>query len=511
MDISPEGQEKTRSTNETIDGLRAFVRAHREAIAQDKTPQKLSRKERKKLATALNRCLDPETISEETIRLLVEVSDCYESQDYHTILDIARATLRKNFDTLFSIVQETGLNKDDNYALFKNSLHAMVRALGQMPAKKQKQVFGQLKGLFEWDEEETMPWIVEAIGQDGESIVFFYSFEECRDTLLKAAPDWPFAESVFLAGHAFAEDGSTELIEKECAMLLSLGEEPESTRAHWEEHIKEMIRVWRQNAPIYEDPYSMRSIIETNLQCMRHVEFEYPGGVELLHRYYGISCFGRYPPEVLLRQLQHHTDTDTEYGTLIYPLHDWNGSFYNDTAIIGKLDEGLQENNGLVRIFEVSSVLEGYRKLFRLHKAFGEHQKIQFAILGGHGSRYVMDVGHDAEGEITQLLSKHLGVRDHTKVTDFFVHDPTIVLVSCSTARRRSYLDRIRRIKTPSVANAFRDLFGNETRIFASQKPTNLKSLSAERDSSGRLVIEAAFEDPQSTVAIHQNTRTVIS
>lgn len=67
-----------------------------------------------------------------------------------------------------------------------------------------------------------------------------------------------------------------------------------------------------------------------------------------------------------------------------------------------------------------------------MDRRYGQNQKIAFAILGGHGSRYNIQLGE--RGNYYDINMRGIGsTRLKDMVSQLFKPHPTIILFSCST------------------------------------------------------------------------------
>lgn len=174
--------------------------------------------------------------------------------------------------------------------------------------------------------------------------------------------------------------------------------------------------------------------IESNMKTITELEQKRPGITRVLGKEFGIKYFARYTDALLIAQYDERNLADRPYGIILYPRHDWNGAFQMDTRLLAMLYLKLKDKMRM-RIIECESKYEIARALIALHKKYGEHHKISFALMGGHGAEKDIQFGerHDPRG--------HLALTDLTgpgaqRIKKFFEPEPTIILNACSTGRR---------------------------------------------------------------------------
>lgn len=186
---------------------------------------------------------------------------------------------------------------------------------------------------------------------------------------------------------------------------------------------------------VYGVPYTqLRSFwndyeIERNLKMLEQIEKKRSGGVKLLHDQFGIKEFMRYPLMALIAQID-EIDTDQPYGVVMYSRDDHNDALnavHDDP--LQRLFDQLKGKYGL-RIFEVDSNMSAARSLIAADKKYGKTHKIAFAIVSGHGSTSSIQWGSE---DNQRLRSEQLQGAGSSRVKEFFVSNPTIVLAACST------------------------------------------------------------------------------
>lgn len=173
-----------------------------------------------------------------------------------------------------------------------------------------------------------------------------------------------------------------------------------------------------------------------NLKTAIKLEQQTPGICKVLHSTFGLRYFGRYP-ESTLQRLYDELNTRQPYGIMVYPgVEDARGVFYQDLKMIQKFDESLhsvlftKSPLGL-RIIEAQSKDDMARRAPLLHRRYGQHEQMSFAIISGHGNAGLLQL---AQGEPHDAYRPQDIEHEHFKYgKDFFKKGATIILQSCRT------------------------------------------------------------------------------
>lgn len=195
-----------------------------------------------------------------------------------------------------------------------------------------------------------------------------------------------------------------------------------------------------------------------NLRKMTELDRMWPGSPKALYERYGILCFSRYPIEVLEDQYQRRNEKDTPYGVVLFPHADHNGAFYTDENVLLSLKFDLRRK-ALLRVAEAGSKLDLVKQMRRMRN---NHGPMSFAILGAHGQKNGFEFGRGTDPKFSLTTSDVLNP-DHgaKKMTQdeapYFVEDPTIILVSCSTGQPRGIAETLSRELNAHVIAPDRD------------------------------------------------------
>lgn len=238
-----------------------------------------------------------------------------------------------------------------------------------------------------------------------------------------------------------------------------------------------LIKAWKESKP--DDPLFMG-----NLYTIFTLESKEPGCTEYLMKEFGISCFARYPQSILLNQYRNRHDTKNPYGLVIYPHGDHNGAFYEDINIFESLERqfGNIAKHGptySIRIFECENLYSAGRAIVKSARNFG---KIHFIVVGGHGKPTHLDF---SEYEMLTKKQIHQG-QGIQRVGKFFIPNPPVVLVSCSTGRRSGLAEELSRI-------------GSGARVIGPRMPTHIKNITVTY-TDNTLSLSASYEDANPTL-----------
>lgn len=227
---------------------------------------------------------------------------------------------------------------------------------------------------------------------------------------------------------------------------------------------EDLLRAWS----VSDKKTQHESTIMRNFHKIIELENQQPGITQVLNKEFGIKTFARYNTKTLLQQYEQRNDIDRPYGVVMFPRSDWNGAFYQDDFTLEALSDQLAPSYAM-RIIECESKIGVAKSLARMNKRYGGHQKISFAIIGGHGTKNSISFGgYDKQH---QLLTSDLQGKGSGQAQKYFVEKPTIILVSCSTGTNKG------------IGQKLSHTLG--ARVIAPAVPTNVLSIEVvkERDS----------------------------
>lgn len=248
-----------------------------------------------------------------------------------------------------------------------------------------------------------------------------------------------------------------------------------------------------------------------NLLAAEILELKISGSAKRLFEEYGIANFARYDTNMLLRQLE-MSDKDVPYGIVAFPEADWNGAFFQNGSKLAETSLKLRMGGIETRIIEAGSQRELARRLVALNKKYvPAGNKINFAIIGGHGGKDSVTLGErgswqsppipnpgeeSSEEYLAELekwkkivLNADKGSFSSTDIVngegiqrgarDFFAEGAPIVLVSCSTGIEGG------------IAEQSSDQLGWD--ISAPDIPTNLEKIDVTFDASGNPLFDVRY------------------
>jgi hypothetical protein len=210
--------------------------------------------------------------------------------------------------------------------------------------------------------------------------------------------------------------------------------------------------------------YGPEPQIRRNMDKVFSLEDQRQGISRFLYKEFGIRNFERYPESLVVAEYDEFEGGENPYGILLEATHDWNGAFsaWSQGEILERLFEQIGERYAL-RIAEAKSKQDIARLLIRLKRKYGDHHKISFAFIGGHGSESSILFGGPYRRNT--LFLEDLTGKGVARTGDFFEPHPTIVLVSCSTGAEGGIGQELSRVLG--------------AKVIAPQVPTNLKNINA--------------------------------
>lgn len=191
-----------------------------------------------------------------------------------------------------------------------------------------------------------------------------------------------------------------------------------------------------------------------NIQALEQSE---RGTPRILHKEFGIECFFRYPPSLLLHQAQNRDNTGLQYGLCINPKTDYNGAFVNkkynietESPVYRFADSLIQQGWGM-RIYEVSGARDLYRTLRAAAKKYKNGPHASFLILAGHGDENQIQLGPDKYGLLTKKeLSVGISGFDEERnhwLKDLFKGEWTAIFDSCSTGEYSGITEQLLKVE----------------------------------------------------------------
>jgi hypothetical protein len=261
----------------------------------------------------------------------------------------------------------------------------------------------------------------------------------------------------------------------------------------------ELVDVWKRNWQKHPEISVGRS-----LDVLNSMNEENPEMARQLREKYGIEVFGRYTPHTLKSIFEDDKMgvTPPHSGLIVMPKDDWNGAFFQNAAIWQKMVCGLH-----TRIAEAGSKIQIARSIINHSRQVGP---IEYLIIGGHGSPRsiqmgAMDLAEDQTRSRSQILIDDFQKKGVNRLfKDYFIPEPTIIAVSCSTGAD------LERSPVSSNSNDHHDARGSSDTIpfsgigqvgssasggtvFAPNMPTSLKLIDWEL-AGDRLSFQVSFD-----------------
>ncbi len=287
---------------------------------------------------------------------------------------------------------------------------------------------------------------------------------------------------------------------------------------------------WEQN--FYSDPdpekpdpekrkeERIKRYVALNVKTMLDLENETPGICKHLARTSGIRNYGRYTPAMLTEQYKNEKE-QKRYGIVLYPYDDHNGAFSVGPEILDDLSGALKAKKVLLRVVEAGGKSGIAKRLLTLDQKYGEHNKIECAVIGAHGAVHSMVFGKtDVLPEDLSLGSpsfKDMGLKEKIKrfffeeknieptklsergknqvfrqldlegegarkIKKFFVDFPSVLLASCSTGKENG------------VGQDLSRTFGAE--ISAPLEDSVLRKIIVDQDENGRIHLHGKSTNP---------------
>ena len=191
--------------------------------------------------------------------------------------------------------------------------------------------------------------------------------------------------------------------------------------------------------PIFHDQRDYLFTYEQNILAIERLEKQRPGATAVLMREFGIRNFARYPTDMLVAQYDQRNDTSLRYGVIINPVGDWNGAFLQKIPMLMQFFTAITDHIGwthealpVVRIIEVDGKKEMAQRLNDLSVRYGATNRIEFGVIGGHGSADSITFGDGSN--VDHSLTKSDLFSDAVLaplIRRVFIDYPSIIFDSC--------------------------------------------------------------------------------
>jgi hypothetical protein len=189
---------------------------------------------------------------------------------------------------------------------------------------------------------------------------------------------------------------------------------------------------------------------EYNLSAVQRLEKEQPGICAILNKRFKIWNFGRYKPEVLLKQYREMDDLRLPYGVLVTSLSDVSeenpkysdGYFHKDwLKCIKDFSEELGTDYAL-RIGECENVMDLARFMQMLKTTYSKDRQANFGIFTGHGNSSQFFLGNK-ENQINYLTKVDLADSRFQKYRQVFSPHAKLVIDACDTGQDGAFAEEL--------------------------------------------------------------------
>ncbi len=230
---------------------------------------------------------------------------------------------------------------------------------------------------------------------------------------------------------------------------------------------EEYLKYWKSpDAPKYFNP------AEFNTKALVHLEERMPGGMKRLTESAGIRHPGRYPIELLEKQLKTKKGANLKYGGTISGLDDGNGAFVGPKRIEDLYEQARAQGLEL-RVAEAGSRLEVAKRLDEMVLQNGG--KMSFLGIRGHGSPKGTTMAAGPDGLID---ADFLGVPSDPENPDrsslLLLDGAPIYFESCSTGAE------------DGIAQDLSEITPSPRRVTGPDIPTSIEELALVKGADGK-------------------------
>ncbi|RIL11221.1 MAG: hypothetical protein DCC75_02775 [Proteobacteria bacterium] len=194
---------------------------------------------------------------------------------------------------------------------------------------------------------------------------------------------------------------------------------------------------WGSAAPLEEQP----ELFQRSCWVIDQIDRACPGGAAFLREKCGIRIFGRYDPEILLKQISYFQKRGSsqiekgQYIAVFYPIRDRDGSHFQnyDHSVL----EMACKYYGTPVIFTESACpRELFQHMLRTANSLG---RLRHVVIGGHGDKYgvVLD-------QFSDLIPAHVSeLKLGPLLRRIFAEDGELVLLPCMMGKKGGFSDVI--------------------------------------------------------------------
>lgn len=213
------------------------------------------------------------------------------------------------------------------------------------------------------------------------------------------------------------------------------------------------------------------------------LESRAPGSTSVLYKEFGILDFHRYPFELLLDQYENRDNLNIPYGVILYPRADGNGAFAHGQKVFGSMYAQLKHIY-TIRVSECDTKKDVVRMLISLDQKYGSEHKIEFMVIGGHGTKDAISFGGTHESHRLRLFDLKHEKTSGTK--SFFESNPSVILHSCETGQEGGVAEELSKVL--------------QGKVIAPETKTVFEKINATVDEEGKPIFSVVFRDGHTRV-----------
>lgn len=204
------------------------------------------------------------------------------------------------------------------------------------------------------------------------------------------------------------------------------------------------------------------------------------------HEQCGIINVHRFSTELLENQYQKR-ESNLPYGVIILPLADYNGAFASNVEVYDKLRAKAASLGLEVRVGEAADVKKLYTRLKRWDKLYRKSYKIEFVVVGGHGSPDSITFGPYWKSHRSLSSDKVEHNKFAERAKTFLAPEAPIVFNACSTGLSEDGFE--------SIAQKYSGIL--KTSIRGPSQPASIKDMKISRNPNGKLELEVEYNDAE--------------
>lgn len=161
----------------------------------------------------------------------------------------------------------------------------------------------------------------------------------------------------------------------------------------------------------------------------------------------GIHNFYRYPAHVLSQNAEQDWN-EKPFGLAVFPRADWNNAFSYNFREFDNITRSLEGKFGLM-VVECGNIDELEQQIVRIDRKYGTAHKLAFLILAGHGSPEGVRLSDSSQKGLLTIEDMEKSL--FSRMQDYFVEKPYIVLESCSTGTEKGFGSKLHQLTGATV------------------------------------------------------------